>query len=176
MLGTTLPLVTMSGLALGSSLHSPLSQQKGTQATTTATATRTGKGNTPLAHLHLICPQKFCISTVFNFSWDGCNTQEKWKTKVMQNLGQIKRIMGDVQVAYKFRLGKQQLRTCITLFCTFLCCRCTTTTWKCLISRFVVDVNTRQQLSFSFLELWNSLLKFNYKKNLPTFDELNEME
>ena len=125
----------------------------------------TGKGNTPLAHLHLIWAPKFCISIVFNFSWDGCNTQEKWKTKVMQNLGgQIKCIMGDVQVAYKFRLGKQQLRPCITLFCTFFCCRCTTTTWKCLISRFVVDVNTRQQLSFSFLELWNSLLKFNYKK------------
>ena len=27
--------------------------------------------------MHLICPQKFCISIVFNFSWDGCNTQEK---------------------------------------------------------------------------------------------------
>ena len=25
---------------------------------------------------------------VLNFSWDGCNTQEKWKTKVMQNLGE----------------------------------------------------------------------------------------
>ena len=37
--------------------------------------------------MHLICPPKFCISIVFNFSWDGCNTQEKWKTKVMQNLG-----------------------------------------------------------------------------------------
>ena len=35
------------------------------------------------------------------FSWDGCNTQEKWKTKVMQNFGwQIKCIMGDAQVAY----------------------------------------------------------------------------
>jgi len=28
----------------------------------------------------------------------------------------------------------------ITLFCTFLCRHCTTTTWKCLISRFVKDV------------------------------------
>ena len=36
---------------------------------------------------HLICPPKFSISIVFNFSWDGCNTQEKWKTEVMQNLG-----------------------------------------------------------------------------------------
>ena len=30
---------------------------------------------------------KFYISIVFNFAWDGCNTQEKWKTKVMKNLG-----------------------------------------------------------------------------------------
>ena len=32
-------------------------------------------------------PPKFCVSIVFNFSWDGCNTQEKIKTKVMQNFG-----------------------------------------------------------------------------------------
>ena len=37
--------------------------------------------------MHLSCPPKFCISIVFNLSWDGCNTQEKWKTKVMQNFG-----------------------------------------------------------------------------------------
>ena len=27
--------------------------------------------------MRLIFPQKFCISNVFNFSWDGYNTQEK---------------------------------------------------------------------------------------------------
>ena len=37
--------------------------------------------------MHLICLQKFCISIVFNFSWDSCNTQDKWKAKGMQNLG-----------------------------------------------------------------------------------------
>ena len=47
----------------------------------------------------VVCPPKFCINTVFNFSWDGYNTQEKWKTKVMQNLGgQTRCIMGDVQM------------------------------------------------------------------------------
>ena len=51
--------------------------------------------------MHLFCPPKFCISIVINFSWDGCNTQEKWKTKVMQNLGgQIRCIMWNVEVAY----------------------------------------------------------------------------
>ena len=53
-------------------------------------------------------PPKFCVSIVFNFSWNGCNTQEKWKTKVMQNLGgQIRCIMGDVQEANRpfYRYG-----------------------------------------------------------------------
>ena len=64
----------------------------------------------------------------------------------------------------RFRLAKQQLCTCITLFCTFLSSRCTTTTWKCLISRFVEDGNTGQQLSFSFLELWHSPSELNCQK------------
>ena len=41
---------------------------------------------------------KHCV----HFSWNGCNTQEKWETKVTQNLGwgaQIRCITGDVQVA-----------------------------------------------------------------------------
>ena len=50
---------------------------------------------------------------------------------------------------------------------TFLCRRSTTTTWKCLISRFVENVNTRQQLYFSFPELRYSLLEFNSRKDCP---------
>ena len=51
--------------------------------------------------MHLICPPRFCINIVFNSSWDGCNTHEKWKTKVVQNLGgQIRCIMGNVEVAF----------------------------------------------------------------------------
>ena len=56
-----------------------------------------------------------------------------------------------------FKLVKQQLCTCITLFCTFLCRRCTTTTWKCLISLFVEDVKTKQRLFSSFPELCSLL-------------------
>ena len=33
-----------------------------------------------------LCTPKFCIRIVFNFPWDGRNTQEKWKRMVMQNL------------------------------------------------------------------------------------------
>jgi len=62
----------------------------------------------------------------------------------------------------RFRLAKQQL--CNFAFLYFLCGHFMTTTWKCLISHFVEDGNTRQQLSFSFPELWYSPLEFNAKK------------
>ena len=39
------------------------------------------------------------------------------------------------------------------LFCPFLCRHCTTTTWKCLISRFMEDVNKRLRIFFLFLNL-----------------------
>ena len=39
----------------------------------------------------------------------------------------------------------------ITLFCTFLCCHCTTTTWKCLISRFVKNVSKQWQNFLLFM-------------------------
>ena len=69
------------------------------------------------------------------------------------------------QKSNKLRLAKQ-LCTCITFFCTFLCRDFTTTTWKCLISRFVENVNARQRLSFFFPELrYRSLLEFNSRKN-----------
>ena len=66
------------------------------------------------------------------------------------------------QKSNRFRFAKQQLClcTCITLFCKFLCRLCTTTAWRCLISRFVEDVNPRR-LPFSFPELWYSLLEFS---------------
>ena len=58
----------------------------------------------------------------------------------------------------RFRLAKQQLCTYITLFCTFRNRRCMTTIWKCLISRFFEDGNTKQQFPFSFPELFNTVL------------------
>ena len=70
----------------------------------------------------------------------------------------------ELQKSNRFILAKEQLCTCITLFFTFFSCRCETTTWKCLMSRFVENVNTRQQLSFSFPEPWYSPLGLNSKK------------
>ena len=50
-----------------------------------------------------------------------------------------------------FRSTKQQLCTCITRLFAFLCCRCTITTWKCLILRFVEDVNEDDDFLSLFL-------------------------
>ena len=32
-------------------------------------------------------PHKFCLTIVFDFSWDDCNTQKKLETMVMEKLG-----------------------------------------------------------------------------------------
>ena len=62
--------------------------------------------------IHLVCPPPppkfFCTIIVLSFSRDGCNTQEKWKTKVIQFFRGVggggegegtRCIMGDAQVA-----------------------------------------------------------------------------
>ena len=56
--------------------------------------------------MHLICLPKFCTTFVFHFSRVLQPSQEKLKTKVMQNFGrggggQIRCIMGNVEVAYR---------------------------------------------------------------------------
>ena len=32
-------------------------------------------------------PHNFCLTTVFDFSWDDCNAQKKLETMVMEKLG-----------------------------------------------------------------------------------------
>ena len=59
---------------------------------------------------HLICSTKCCISIVFNFSLEGFNTQEKWKTKIMQKFeGQIRCIMENVEVEYWYSSVRTQI-------------------------------------------------------------------
>ena len=65
----------------------------------------------------------------------------------------------------RFRQAKQQLCTCITLFCTFLCCRCTTTTWNCLISRFVEDGEQKTTTFFFFSWTLMQSFRFQLQKN-----------
>ena len=97
-------------------------------------------------------------------------------TRIMPNFVKLMRRFRDIVVSLwrrrrrqrarnRFILAKQQLCTCtrFLIFVHFSAVRCTTTTRKCLISRFVEDRNTRQQFSFSFTELWYSPLEFNSK-------------
>ena len=37
--------------------------------------------------MHLICPPKFCISIVLNFSWDNCNTRRNEKQRLCKIWG-----------------------------------------------------------------------------------------
>ena len=80
-----------------------------------------------------------------------------------------------VQTFNRFRLAKQQLCPYFTpSFCTFLCRHCTTTTWNFPVSRFSENayVDTRQRLSFSFLELQYSPLVLNSRiicQHLPNW-------
>ena len=60
--------------------------------------------------------------------------------------------------------AKQQLCTCITLISTFLCRFCTTTTWNCLISRFMDYVNKQRQNFISLSVLGNGPLEFNSRR------------
>ena len=73
-----------------------------------------------------------------------------------------------ISIVVAFSCGRaKMIRICyvwMRFFWTFLSGRCTTTTWDWLISRFVEGGKTRQQLPFSFPELWHTLLEFNSRK------------
>ena len=70
--------------------------------------------NYQVRHLHIFqnvpcLPPKSCASFVFNSFRDGCNTEEKWKTKVIQNFGcQTRCVMGDVQMASNVHHGENE--------------------------------------------------------------------
>ena len=72
--------------------------------------------------------------------------------------------------------AKQQLCTCIMLFCTFLCRHCSTTTWRCLIARFMESANKRRRIfpSLSKLECGPALRKELWG-NSPTFHIFSEL-
>ena len=77
----------------------------------------------------------------------------------------------------KFILVKQQLCTCITLFCTCFSRRCTTATWNFLISRASLGSRWTQHKTFlcPFLNS-DTVLSDSIQKISPTFDKLNEIE
>lgn len=92
--------------------------------------------------------------------------------KLINNGGTATRTPKKVMII-RLRLAKQQLCKYITLFWYIsFSLRCTTTTWRRLISRFVEDGNIRQCYSSSFPELRYSPVEFNSRQIFPTFREL----
>ena len=72
----------------------------------------------PFAHLPqytLFAPQTFSIRIVFNFSWEDYNTQEKLKTKVMQNLGDKQGVLHK-----RYANGKCRFRKAESIFTLLL--------------------------------------------------------
>ena len=70
-----------------------------------------------------------------------------------------------VKTLYRFRLAKQQLCTCITLFFYISLFRhCTTSSWKYLIKRFIEDVNRRPRTFLSLSELGNGFKDFSSRR------------
>ena len=54
-------------------------------------------------------------------------------------------------------------------FCTFPCRHCTTTTWKCLLSRFMENVNKRRRIFLSLSKLESGPQEINSKEIRPHF-------
>ena len=90
----------------------------------------------------MLDPFATALSTLRNFKIQRCGRQRErqknnWFNKQNNNFARASRF-----------------------FCTFLSCFCTTTTWKCLILRFMEDVNKQRETLFLFLSLamvpWNS--------------------
>ena len=77
---------------------------------------------------------------------------------------------GEWQKSNRFLLTKQQICTCITLFCTFLCRRCAPATWNFPRACFMESVNTTQKLSFSSSKFRYGPFGFNprkFRQHLP---------
>ena len=70
----------------------------------------------------------------------------------------------------RIRQAKQQLCTCITLFCTFLCRRCTTSTYvKVPNFTFFRGRENEQPVSWPFLFSWTSIQSFRIQLQKYSF-------
>jgi len=70
--------------------------------------------------------------------------------------------------------AKQQLCTCIRLFCTFLFRLCTTNLRKCLILCFMEDVNKRRRILLSLSKLECGLQEINSREYICLHSKFSE--
>ena len=119
-----------------------------------------------------ICLRNILAALICKFS-----TFLSQSKSIYSKIGSWRQRQRERQKSNRCRFAKQQLCTCITLFCTFLCRHCTTTKWKCLISLFGENENTRERLCFFFSLTSTRSYSIQLQKNLATwFDKLNEVE
>ena len=78
---------------------------------------------------------------------------------ILSKIGSWRQRQREGQKSNRCRFAKQQLCTCITLFCTFLCRHCTTTTWKCLISLFCREREHKRTTLFFLFLIFDTVLK-----------------
>ena len=109
------------------------------------------------------CVVKFYLQYRYCSHLWSANRKQQWQRR-----------QGKRQKSNRFRSTIQQLFICI-FSCAFLYIfrHCMTSTLNSVISRFVEDGNTRQQLSFR-LQSFRILIQL--QKNMPTFGKVSEME
>ena len=84
------------------------------------------------------------------FTW-RCGTTGRWGNSL--RWGNPEATATRTSQSNWLRLAKQQLCTCITLFCTFLCRQLHDYDENCLISRFIDNVNIRLRISPALFKL-----------------------
>ena len=112
--------------------------------------------------MHLVCPLKCCIRVVFIFSWDGCNTQEKWKTKVMRKFGAAGG-WGGGEGANKVHCGKCGIGVVVFWSNSLLCCLSRT------VLPYFLRKNTRNLFIIWTIALYLLLLVYIYLKHDGNF-------
>ena len=70
----------------------------------------------------------------------------------------------ELQKNDRFNYQNNNFARATHFFCSFLSRFCTTTTWKCLISRFMEDVNKQRRNFISLSKLECGPLKFSFRR------------
>ena len=108
--------------------------------------------------IHLICPSKFCINFVFHFSWVLQPSQEKLKTMLVHNfVGQIRCIVGDVQVAYDFIIDVNCIDMGFFFFQIWSKSLCYHASCCLFFLLITVQLTSIVLMSTNFFQIWSSL-------------------
>ena len=109
----------------------------------------------------------------FNLHWE--NSVSEGSECIINNKKFKMRRRQEIKNIYS--LTKQTTTLHVHHAFTFLCRHCRTTTWKCLVSRFVKDVNKQWVTKFSFsLWTWIWLIEIQLWKSALAFNKVSELE